>query len=58
LLTSLAADIPLLGQAFRTDRSTRAKTELYIVVTPHIVRRVPNGTAVVTPPPPTEAILR
>lgn len=33
-------DIPVLGQAFRTDRSTRSKTELYIVVTPHIVRRV------------------
>ena len=24
----LLGDIPLLGQAFRTDRSTRAKTEL------------------------------
>jgi general secretion pathway protein D len=33
-------DIPLLGQAFRTDKQTRSKTELYIIVTPHIVHRV------------------
>ena len=33
-------DIPLVGQAFRTDRNTRSKTELYIIVTPHIVHRV------------------
>jgi general secretion pathway protein D len=36
----LLGDIPLLGQAFRTDRNTKTKTELYIVVTPHIVHRV------------------
>jgi len=36
----LLGDIPLLGQAFRTDKQTRTKTELYIIVTPHIVRRV------------------
>jgi len=36
----LLGDIPLLGQAFRTDKSTTSKTELYIIVTPHIVRRV------------------
>jgi general secretion pathway protein D len=35
----ILGDIPLLGQAFRTDRGTKAKTELYIVVTPHVVRR-------------------
>ena len=35
----LLGDIPLLGQAFRTDKNTRTKTELYIVVTPHIVHR-------------------
>lgn len=34
----LLGDIPLLGGLFRYDRSTRAKTELYIVITPHIVR--------------------
>jgi general secretion pathway protein D len=36
----LLGDIPLLGVAFRTDKTTRSKTELYIVVTPHIVHRV------------------
>ena len=36
----LLGDIPILGQAFRTDKQTRSKTELYIVVTPHIVHRV------------------
>ena len=54
----LLGDIPLLGQAFRTDRSTRSKTELYIVVTPHIVHRVASGTAVIAPPEPGEAVLR
>jgi general secretion pathway protein D len=34
----LLGDIPLLGQAFRLDRSTQSKTELYIVITPHVVR--------------------
>ena len=36
----LLGDIPLIVQAFRTDKQTRSKTELYIIVTPHIVRRV------------------
>ena len=40
----LLGDIPLLGQAFRTDRNSRAKTELYIIVTPHIVHRVASQT--------------
>jgi type II secretory pathway component GspD/PulD (secretin) len=31
-----------VGQAFRTDRNTRTKTELYIIVTPHIVHRMGN----------------
>lgn len=35
----LLGDIPIVGQAFRKDTKTRAKTELYIVVTPHIVHR-------------------
>ena len=41
----LLGDIPIIGQAFRTDRSTTSKTELYIVVTPRIVHRVgtPSG---------------
>lgn len=36
----ILGDIPLIGQVFRTEKSTKNKTELYIVVTPHIVRRV------------------
>jgi general secretion pathway protein D len=34
----LLGDIPLLGQAFRTEKTTKSNTELYIVITPHIVR--------------------
>lgn len=34
----ILGDIPLVGTLFRNERSTRAKTELYIVITPHIVR--------------------
>jgi general secretion pathway protein D len=35
----LLGDIPLIGQAFRKDSKSSSKTELYIVVTPHIVHR-------------------
>jgi general secretion pathway protein D len=31
-------DVPLLGNLFRINRSTRSKTELYIIITPRIVR--------------------
>ena len=34
----LFGDIPLLGNVFRNEKSTRSRTELYIVITPHIVR--------------------
>jgi len=34
----LLGDIPLAGALFRTERSTSSKTELYIVITPRIVR--------------------
>ncbi len=34
----ILGDIPLIGQAFRNRRSNTSKTELYIVITPHIVR--------------------
>jgi general secretion pathway protein D len=34
----IAGDIPLLGELFRVKKDTRSKTDLYIVVTPHIVR--------------------
>ena len=30
----LLCDIPIVGQAFRTDKQSRSKTELYIIVTP------------------------
>jgi len=43
----ILGDIPILGQAFRTDKNTRSKTELYIVVTPHIVHRVGSHPNVV-----------
>jgi general secretion pathway protein D len=31
-------DIPVLGRIFDTTHATRAKTELYVVVTPHVAR--------------------
>ncbi len=34
----LLGDVPLLGNLFRVNRSTRSKTELYIIITPRIVR--------------------
>ena len=54
----LLGDIPLLGTAFRTDRSTKSNTELYIVITPHIVRHrrfeetvaTPTAVPLTTPP--------
>jgi general secretion pathway protein D len=35
----LVGDLPGIGRLFKVDQDTRAKTELFIVVTPHIVRR-------------------
>lgn len=34
----ILGDIPLVGTLFRNERSTSTKTELYIVITPRIVR--------------------
>ncbi len=34
----ILGDIPLVGTLFKNERSNRSKTELYIVITPHIVR--------------------
>jgi general secretion pathway protein D len=34
----ILGDIPLLGVLFRVDKSSKSKTDLYIVITPHIVR--------------------
>jgi len=35
----LLGDVPLFGNAFRTTKTNRSKTELYIIITPHVVRR-------------------
>jgi general secretion pathway protein D len=35
-------DVPVLGAAFRTNKANRSKTELYIIITPHVVRRAPE----------------
>jgi general secretion pathway protein D len=48
----LLGDIPILGQAFRNERTTRSKTELYIIVTPHIVHRVGSRPGAVPPNEP------
>jgi general secretion pathway protein D len=37
------SDVPLLGRLFKLNKGTESKTELYIVVTPHIVRRTTNA---------------
>ena len=58
----ILGDIPILGLPFHNDRTTRSKTELYIIVTPHIVHRVgsnPNVTptnAALYSPPATQSI--
>lgn len=48
----ILGDIPLLGQAFSNRRSTTSKTELYIVITPRIVRhrRFGEDGPIETPP--------
>lgn len=51
----LLGDIPLVGTAFRVDRKTRSKTELYIVVTPHVIRRVQSPVAHELPAVPSNA---
>jgi len=48
----LLGDIPIVGQAFRNERTTRSKTELYIIVTPHIVHRVGTRPDAIPPNAP------
>jgi general secretion pathway protein D len=36
----ILGDIPVVGEVFRSNRNTRTKTELYIIVTPRIIHRV------------------
>jgi len=38
-------DVPLLGEAFKNSKASKARTELYIVVTPHVVHIHPDGMA-------------
>ncbi|URD61348.1 hypothetical protein M8312_02205 [Sphingomonas sp. KRR8] len=57
----LLGDIPLLGHAFRTDRTSSTKTELYLLVTPHVVHHVgapttPSGNAPVYAPTTTTSV--
>jgi general secretion pathway protein D len=39
-------DIPLLGRLFRSDGDQRAKTEIVLLITPHIVRNLARPDAV------------
>jgi general secretion pathway protein D len=41
----LLGDIPLVGGAFAIDRRSRSKTDLYIVITPHIITRKSSAPA-------------
>jgi len=58
----LLGDIPIAGNLFKVERSTRSKTELYIVITPHIVRhrsfepRVDPATATAVQPTSTATV--
>jgi len=36
----ILGDIPVVGEVFKSNRSTRTKTELYIIITPRIIHRV------------------
>jgi general secretion pathway protein D len=51
----LFGDLPLLGQLFRVDKTNKSKTDLYIVITPHVVRHRRFGDFdEPTPPPPAD----
>ena len=47
----ILGDIPLAGNLFKVERTTRTKTELYIVITPRIVRHRSFELAAQTAPP-------
>jgi len=51
----LLGDVPLLGQAFHNKNVQKQKTDLYIVVTPHVVHRVMPATATAAAAPPPDA---
>jgi general secretion pathway protein D len=50
-------DVPVLGQLFHHRSTTTEKTDLYIVVTPHVVRHIAAAPPAppAPPPPPAEA---
>ncbi len=48
----LLGDIPIVGDVFRNERTTRSKTELYIIVTPRIVHRIGTKPTVIPPNAP------
>ena len=51
----ILGDIPLLGLPFRVDKTSKNKTDLYVVITPHIVRhRRFGGFDEPTAPPPAD----
>ncbi|MHA6334097.1 type II secretion system protein GspD [Qipengyuania sp. CAU 1752] len=39
----ILGDIPILGELFKRDNSSESKTELYIIITPHIIRHGENA---------------
>lgn len=48
----ILGDVPLVGELFKNERSTSTTTELYIVITPHIVRHrrfAPDANGAVVP---------
>lgn len=49
----ILGDIPLLGLPFRIDKTSRNKTDLYVVITPHVVRhrRAGDFDQPAAPPP-------
>ena len=41
----MLGEIPLLGRLFRSDNITAAKTEIVLLITPHIVRAIERPEA-------------
>jgi general secretion pathway protein D len=42
-------DVPGVGELFRSENTSRSKTDLYIVITPHVVRGHAAGPAPIPP---------
>lgn len=55
----ILGDIPLIGEAFKLDKTSRNKTDLYVVITPHVVRhRRSEDFAQPTAAPPADVGVR